>query len=76
MLQQGGKGKVVLEPIENGETIKRVSKNRARTKELKKALKEEKGHTLLDENLDMEDIIALDINEDREYLLSKVNYHL
>ena len=35
-----------------------------------------KEHNLLDENLDMEDRIALEINEDREYWLSKVNGHL
>jgi len=39
-------------------------------------LKEEKEHNLLDENLDMEDRIALEINEDRKYWLSKVNGHL
>ena len=31
---------------------------------------------MLDEDLDMEDIISLEINKDREYLLDKVNEHL
>ena len=39
-------------------------------------MKEEKGHNLLDEDLDMEERIALEINEDREYWLDKVNDHL
>jgi len=55
---------------------KQVRKKRPRTKGLKKALKEEKGHNLLDEDLDIEDRIALKINEDRQYWLSKVNDQL
>ena len=66
----------MLETSEHEETKKKVKKKRPRTKGLKKALKEEKGHNLLDENLDMEDRIALEINEDKEYWLDKVNDHL
>jgi len=51
-------------------------KNRPRTKGLKKAFKEEEEHILLDEELELEDRIALKVNEDRKYLLDKVNDHL
>jgi len=47
-----------------------------RTKGLKKALKEEEKDILLDEELELEDKIALEVNQDREYWLDKVNSHL
>jgi len=78
LLQQGGrgKGKAVLEPSEHEETEKQVRKKRPWTKGLKKALKEEKEHNLPHEDLDMEDRIPLEVNEDREYWLNKVNDYL
>ena len=42
----------------------------------KRALKKEKEQNLLDEELDIEDGIALETNENREYWLDKVNDHL
>jgi len=66
----------MLETSEHEETKKKVKKKRPRTKGLKKALKEEKGHNLLDEDLDMDDKISLEINEDREYWIDKVKKHL
>jgi len=66
----------VLEPSDHEENEEQVRKKRPRTKVIKKASKEKKGHNLLDEDLDMEDRIALEINEDREYWLDKVNDHL
>lgn len=59
MLHQVGKGKVVLEINEPGETKGQGKKKRPRTKGLKKALKEEKKHILLDEELELEDKIDL-----------------
>lgn len=65
----------MLETIEHEETEKQVRKKRWRTKGLKKELKEEKWYNLLDD-LDMEDRISLEINENSEYWLDKVNDHL
>lgn len=76
LLHQAGNGNTILEPSEPEQTKKQGKKKRPRTKGLKKALKEDIGHNLLDEDLDMEDIIALEINEDRDYWLIKVNGHL
>jgi len=39
-------------------------------------LNKDKEQNLLDEDLDIEDRIALEINEDKEYSLGKVNGHL
>jgi len=63
-----------LEPSEHKEPEKQVGKMKPRNKGLKKEL-EEKGHNLLDEDLNMEERISLEINQDREYWLDKVNYH-
>lgn len=76
MLKQEAKGKAMLEHEENDEKQKQVGKKKPRTKGLKRALRKEKDQNLLDEDLDIEDIIALEINEDREYWLGKVNGHL
>ena len=76
LLQQIGKGKPVLEINEPKGTKGQGKKKRPRTKGLKKTLKEEKKHILLDEELELEDIITLEVNEDMEYWIDKVNDHL
>lgn len=76
LLQQAGKGKSVLEINEPEGTQGKGKRNRPRTKGLKKALKEEEKHILLDEELELEDKIALEFNQDRECWLDKVSDHL
>lgn len=66
----------MLELVEDEEHEKQVGKKKSRHKGLKRALKEEKEHNILDEYLDMEDRIPLEINEDREYWISKASTHL
>jgi D-hexose-6-phosphate mutarotase len=39
-------------------------------------LQEEKEHILLNENLDLEDRIALEVHHDKEFWLNRVNEHL
>ena len=76
LLQKIGKGKVVLKLSEPKQMKKQGKKKWPRTNGLKKALKDDKEHNLLDEDLDMEDKIALEIDEDRKYWLDKLNDHL
>jgi len=76
LVQQVGKGKAVLEINEPEQTKGQSERKRPRTRELRKALKEEKKHILLDEELELEDRIALEINEDKEYWIDRVNNHL
>ena len=39
-------------------------------------MQEEKEHILLNENLDLEDRISLEVHQEKEYWLNKVNEHL
>ena len=39
-------------------------------------MQEEKEHILLNENLDLEDRIALEVHHDKEFWLNRVNEHL
>jgi len=58
LLQQEDKGKAVSEIIEPKGTQQQGKKNRPRTRGLKKALKEEKNHIFLVEEIELEDRIA------------------
>jgi hypothetical protein len=51
-------------------------RKRPRTRGLKKALQEEQEQILLNEDLDLEDRIALEVHQDKEYWLNRVNEHL
>lgn len=67
ILQQVGKGKAVMEINEPEVTKGEGKRKRPRTKGLKNDLKEEEKHILLDEELELEDKIALEFNQDKEY---------
>lgn len=47
-----------------------------RIRGLKKSLQEEQEQILLNEDLDLEDRIALESHQDKEYWLNRVNEHL
>ena len=76
LLQQVGKGNVVIETSEPEGIQGNGKRKRTRTKGLKKALQEEEEHILLNEEIDLEDKIALEVNRDKEYWLNRVNDHL
>jgi len=76
LLQQVGKGKGIIESSEPKGSKGKEKRKRPRTRGLKKALQEEQEHILLNGDLDLEDRIALKINQDKEYLLNRVNQQL
>jgi len=76
ILLQVEKGKVVMETNEPEGTQGKGRIKRPRTKGLKKALQEEEKHILLNEDLDIEDKIGLEVSQDKEYQLNRVNDHL
>ena len=76
LLQQVGKGKSVMETNEPEGTQGKGKRKRPRTKGLKKALQEEEEHILLNEELDLEDIIALEASQEKEYWLNKLNENM
>lgn len=73
VMRQEVKGKEVLEHDELDKKEDQVGRNRRRTMGLKRALQKEKDQNLLDEDLSIEYRIAMEINEDMEYWLGKVN---
>lgn len=73
LLQQVGKGKEILESSEPEASKGRGKRKRPRTRGLKKALQEEHEQILLNEDLDLQDRIAFEVHEDKEYWLSRVN---
>lgn len=76
LLQKVGKGKEIMESSDPGASKGRGKRKRPRTRGLKKALQEEQEQILLNEDLDLEDWIALEVNQDKEYWLNRVNEHL
>ena len=76
LLQQVGKGKEIIGSSEPEGAKGKGKRKMPRTKGLKKALQEEEEHILLNEDIDLEDRISLEVNQDREYWLNRMNEHL
>ena len=76
LFQQVGKGKEIIESSEPEASKGKGRRKRPRTRGLNKALQEEQEHILLNENLDLEDRITLEVHQDKEYWLNRVNEHL
>ena len=76
LLQQVGNGKEIIESSELEGLEGRGKRKRPRTRGLKKALQEEQEHILLNKDLDLKDRIALEVHQEKEYWLNRVNEHL
>ena len=76
VMKKVGKGKEIMKSSEPEASKGRGKRKIPRTRGLNKALQEEKEHILLNENLDLEDRIALEVHHDKEFWLNRVNEHL
>jgi len=75
-MQQVGKGKEIMTSSEPKALEVRGKTKIPRTRVLKKALQEEQEQIVLNEDLDLEDSIPLEVHQDKEYWLNRVNEHL
>lgn len=75
-MQKIGKGKEIMTSGEPEESEVRGKRKRPRTTGLKKALQEEQEQIMLNEDLDLEERIALEVHQDKEYWLNRVNENL
>lgn len=76
LLQQVDKGKEIIESSETEGSKGKGKRKRPRTRGLKKVLQEDQEHILLNEDLDLEDRISIEVYQDKEYWLNRVNEHL
>ena len=72
-MQQLGKGKETVTSSEPEALEVRGKRKIPRTRGLKKALQEEQEQILLNEDLDLEDRIALEVHKNKGYWLNRVN---
>ena len=75
-MQQVSKGKEIMTSSEPEASEVKGKRKRPRTRGLKEALQEEQKQILLNEDLDLEERIALEVHQDKEYWLNRVNEHL
>lgn len=75
-MQQVGKGKEIVTSSKPEASNVRGNRKIPRKRDLKKALQEEQEQILLNEDLDLEDRIALEVHQDKEYWLNMVKGHL
>ena len=72
-MQQIGKGKEIMRSSKPKELEVRGKRKIPRTRGLKKVLQEEQEQIFLNEDLDLEERITLDVHQDKEYWLNRVN---